>query len=155
MTELTVTNVSGAVQTLPRIDNTSCVLKNGDCKTIKMHPHAAGLVVRESVKPRPKFEVDMDDEERVAMEQAIEAGRRAIGPTGPRMFPVDQAPTSEEARRRLAVNDGSKKDTRFITDPKTVPDTKKKAPAAKVNETDSAPKKKKSGSKTSRVALRR
>jgi hypothetical protein len=109
--QVTVRNLGPGVRSVINSSKRHVTLASGDSRKVKVHPFTAHLLIKDASSPRPKFEVDISADDRVAMEQAVEEARY-VKPKLAMGNAVDQGKPTEQ--RRPAV------DKRFITDPKTV-----------------------------------
>lgn len=131
MTHVTVRNISPGLKSLINSEQRNVNLMPGDVRTIDMHPVHAQMLLKDASSKNPAFEITIDPEERADMEEAVENARRSMPPVPSK----NSDPTTVE--------------TRFITDPKTVPD----GPGAKGKA--AASKKSKPKGKEARVVLKR
>lgn len=135
----TVRNLGPGIRSVINSDKRHVTLASGDSRKVRLDPFTAHLLLRDAASPRPKFEVQMTPETRVAMEQAVEEGRYAK-PKYPMGNAVEDGKPTEQ--RRPAT------DKRFITDPKTVPDEK-------IETAETGERKKKGSRKAERLGRKR
>lgn len=94
MTHLTVRNSGKGLKTLTNSERRAVNLQPGDERTLDMHPVHAQMLLRAAAKPDAQFEVMIDPDERIEMEQLIAAARKPQKVKTEKRFITDPMPTN-------------------------------------------------------------